>query len=69
MTHYQFIKTKLEIAQQLHSLWDNYPLYKFVNGIEWIRKRELDIAECLIDREDWIEVCRVTWQQKQIETK
>lgn len=70
MSNYQFIKTKLEIAQELHSLWDNFPLYKFVNGAQWVRKRELDIAECLTEREreDWIEVCRTVWIQQQ-ETK
>jgi hypothetical protein len=67
MTKYQFIKSKLQVAQELHNLWDNYPLYKFINGAQWIRKRELDISECLIDREDWIEVCRTTWLQKQLD--
>lgn len=65
MTQYQFIKSKLRIAEELHNLWDNYPLYKFVNGAQWVRKRELDIAECLADRDAWIEVCRVVWQQRQ----
>lgn len=65
MTKYQFIKSKLQIADELHNLWDNYPLYKFINGAQWIRKRELDISECLLDREDWIEVCRVVWLEKQ----
>ena len=67
MTQYQFIKTKLEIAEELHKLWDNFPLYKFVKGSQWIRKRELEISECLIDRDTWIEVCRVTWIQKEEE--
>jgi hypothetical protein len=62
---YQFIKSKLRIAEELHQLWDNYPLYKFMNGAQWVRKRELDIAECLLDRDDWIEVCRTVWQQRQ----
>jgi len=66
---YQFIKTKLEIAQLLHELWDQYPLYKFVNGAQWVRKRELEIAECLVDRDDWIEVCRTVWQQREEEKK
>jgi hypothetical protein len=66
---YQFIKTKLEIAQLLHELWYQYPLYKFVNGAQWVRKRELEIAECLVDRDDWIEVCRTVWQQREEEKK
>lgn len=64
---YQFIKTKLQIAEELHKLWDNYPLYKFINGAQWVRKRELDIAECLIDRDEWIDVCRVVWINRQKE--
>lgn len=70
MSKYQYIKTKLEIAQELHSLWDNFPLFKFVNGAQWVRKRELEIAECLTEREreDWIEVARTVWIQQQ-ETK
>lgn len=67
MSKYQFIKSKLQVAEELQTLWDNYPLYKFINGAQWIRKRELDIAECLIDREDWIEVCRTTWLLKQMD--
>lgn len=67
MSKYQFIKSKLQIAEELQNLWDNYPLYKFINGAQWIRKRELAIAECLIDREDWIEVVRVTWLLKRMD--
>ena len=66
---YQFIKSKLKIAEELHQLWDNYPLYKFINGAQWVRKRELDIAECLADRDEWIDVCRVVWKQRQEENK
>jgi hypothetical protein len=69
MKKYQFIKSKLKIAEELHQLWDNYPLYKFINGAQWVRKRELEIAECLLDNTDWIEVCRVVWQQRQEENK
>jgi hypothetical protein len=69
MTQYRFIKSKLQIAEELHNLWDNYPLYKFINGAQWVRKRELDICECLTEkeREDWIEICRVVWSQKEQE--
>ena len=69
MTQYQFIKTKLQIAEELHTLRDNYPLFKFINGSQWIRKRELEIAECLVDRETWIEVCRTFWLQRQDENE
>ena len=65
------MKDKTEIAIELHELWSNYPLYKFVNGAQWIRKRELEIAQSIDikDRDDWIELCRTTWQQKQTKKK
>jgi hypothetical protein len=67
MTKYRFIKSKLKIADELNELWDNYPLYKFMYGTEWIRKREFDICQSLTKDEatDWIEVCRVVWEQRQ----
>lgn len=67
MTKFQFIKTKLQVAEELHILWSNYPLYKFINGAQWIRQRELEIAESIVDADTWIEVCRVVWQQRQDE--
>lgn len=67
MSKYVFIKSKIKIAEELHQLWDNYPLYKFINGAQWVRKRELEIAECLTENDDWIEVCRIVWQQRQEE--
>jgi hypothetical protein len=67
MTKFQFMKTKLQVAEDLHNLWDNYPLYKFINGAQWVRKRELEIAESAMDAETWIEVCRTVWQQRQEE--
>ena len=57
------------MAKELHKLWDLYPLYKFINGAQWVRKRELEICECLMedDREQWIEVCRSIWDMQQLE--
>jgi hypothetical protein len=67
MTKFQFIKTKLQVAEELHKLWDQYPLYKFINGAQWIRQRELEIAESVVDAETWIELCRNVWQNRQLE--
>ena len=67
MTQYQWIKSKLRVKEELFALWENYPLYKFVSGAQWIRKRELDIAECLIDREQFIEQCRMVWQIEELD--
>lgn len=67
MTKYHFIKSKLKIATELHELWDNYPLYKFMYGTKWIRDREFEICQSLTRNEatDWIEVCRTVWIQRQ----
>lgn len=67
MTTYQFIKSKLKIKDELFALWENYPLYKFISGSQYIRKRELEIAECLIDREEFIEQCRTVWHIEQLD--
>lgn len=69
MSKYKFIKSKLQISQELYQLWSNYDLYKFVNGVDWIRQRELEIAECLTmeDRETWIELCRSLYLMDAIE--
>jgi hypothetical protein len=65
----QFIKSKLQMATELHTLWDNKELYKFIKGKKYIRQCELDICECLTndDRDNWIEVCRIVWLQRQLE--
>ena len=67
MTQYQWIKSKLKVKEELFTLWENYPLFKFISGAQWVRKRELDIAECLIDREQFIEQCRMVWQVEELD--
>jgi hypothetical protein len=67
MTQYQWIKSKLKVKEELFALWENYPLYKFISGAQWVRKRELDIAECLIDREQYIEQCRMVWHVEELD--
>jgi len=71
MSKFQYIKSREQMATELHNLWDNFPLYKFINGSQWIRKREIEICHCLTQehRDDWIELCRITWQQKQTNKK
>lgn len=66
---YQFIKTKSTIKDELYHLWDNYPLYRFICDAQYIRKRELDISECLIDREQYIEQCRYQYKIDKIPTQ
>lgn len=59
---YQFIKSKLRIIDELHQLWDNFPLYRFLREEEWMRQKELEIAECLIDRHEFIEKARLVYK-------
>ena len=65
MSKYQFIKSNEEMTNELHNLWDNFPLYKFIHGSQYVRKRELAICECLSDvdnkRKLFIELARFDW--------
>lgn len=62
---YQFIKSEQQMVDELRNLWDNFPLYKFIHGSQYVRKRELDICECLTDVENkrglFIELARFDW--------
>jgi hypothetical protein len=62
---YTFIKSHIQMETELRQLWDNYPLYKFICDAQYVRKRELDICECLPDingqRQLFIELCRFDW--------
>jgi hypothetical protein len=46
---YQFIQSTDQMVSKLYNLWDNELLYKFIHGSQYVRKRELDICECLSD--------------------
>lgn len=65
MTKYQFIKSPEQMALELKQLWANYPLYKFIHGAQYIRKRELEICECLTNKDGYrdmfIELNRFDW--------
>ena len=62
---YQFIKSEQQMVDELRNLWSNYPLYKFIHGSQYVRKRELAICECLSDvdnkRKLFIELARFDW--------
>jgi hypothetical protein len=62
---YKFIKSSEQMVSDLYNLWGNYPLYKFIHGAQYIRKRELEICECLPDidgkRHMFIELTRFDW--------
>ena len=59
----QQIKDKLIVKEKLFELWNNYPLYKFICGAQYIRQKELKIAKDLTDCDEFIEVCRVVYHQ------
>ena len=50
------------MIEELNELWDNLPLYRFLREETWMRKKELEIAECLVDRERFIEKARLVYQ-------
>ena len=51
------------MVNELFYLWDNFLLYKFFEGIDYIVKKELEICECLIEKErlDFISTSRVIY--------
>ena len=61
----KFVKSREQMATELHQLWNNYPLYKFISGAQYIRKRELDICACIPnykgERDMFIELNRFDW--------
>ncbi len=65
MSKYQFIKSREMMVTELNTLWNNYPLYKFICGAQYVRKRELDICACIPnykgERDMFIELTRFDW--------
>ena len=59
----KFIKSREQMVNELFYLWDNFLLYKFFEGIDYIVKKELEICECLIEKErlDFISTSRVIY--------
>ena len=65
MSKFQFIKSRETMVTELNTLWNNYPLYKFICGAQYVRKRELDICACIPnykgERDMFIELTRFDW--------
>lgn len=65
MMDLKFVKSREQMATELHQLWNNYPLYKFISGAQYIRKRELEICACIPnykgERDMFIELNRFDW--------
>ena len=65
MMDLKFVKSREQMATELIQLWNNYPLYKFISGAQYIRKRELEICACIPnykgERDMFIELNRFDW--------
>ena len=51
------------MRDELFTLWNNFEIYKFLKGYDWIDKREHEICECLTkdERLVFIETNRCDW--------
>ena len=53
------------MVEELYHLWDNQELYRFIKGREYIRQRELEITECIpnkdLEKDFFIEIARTQW--------
>ena len=71
--YFAFIKSRYKMIEQLNHLWDNQELYTFFHGTEFIRYKELEICECLPDRnyerDLFIELTRCDWILEQYTEK
>lgn len=63
MSKYQFIKSPQQMRRELFTLWNNFEIYKFLKGRDWVYKRENEICGCLTKdaREVFIETNRCDW--------
>ncbi len=63
-----FVSSRFKMIDELYHLWENEPLYKFINGSEYIRERELEICQCIPnikhERDLFIEVTRCDYLTK-----
>lgn len=51
------------MRKELFTLWNNFEIYKFLKGRDWVYKREHEICGCLTKdaREVFIETNRCDW--------
>lgn len=66
MSKYKFIKSRDQMIKELEDLWDNYELYRFIKGEEYIYYRELEICECMVERdiEEFINISKMLYNIK-----
>jgi hypothetical protein len=67
MSKYKFIKSTFQMRDELYNLWDNFELLQFMEGYDYIMKREQEICNCITNygRNDFIEGCRIDYIVKQ----
>lgn len=67
MSKYKFIKSTYQMRDELYNLWDNFELLNFIEGYDYIIKREQEICSCLTKygRTDFIEGCRIDYIVRQ----
>lgn len=63
MKKYQWLKSSEQMREQLFQLWNNYEVYVFLQGYEWVKNREREICHILTrgPRELFIETTRCDW--------
>lgn len=44
------MRTADDMKSALFNLWDNAELYTFFKGIDYVNKREIEITECMTNR-------------------
>lgn len=54
------------MRSELYNIWNNFEIYKFLEGYIWIHEKEKQICECLTEkhRTEFIESCRIDWIMK-----
>lgn len=63
MTKYKYLKSQQQMRDELYALWDNIEVYVFVEGYNYVQKREHEICHILTlhDRKVFIETNRCDW--------
>jgi len=63
MNKFKYIKSNRQMRHELYTLWNNFDLYKFLKGSDWIIKQEHEICHIMTsdEREVFIETNRCDW--------
>lgn len=69
----KFVKSHAQMVIELRQLWENYDIYKFLEGEDFIRKKELSICECIPnhkgERDMFIDLNRFDWLLEETDKK